>query len=106
MASSWRNTAAISVICCICSHWSHGMFDRKMNQAREVRDAELSHDPATISVDGLAGQRQPLGNFRARGARNRHMQHLALAFAQALERAQRLGVAQDRSDHERGNLWA
>src|SRR5258706_13419520 len=61
--------------------------DCALQERGVIDDAELLHQPAAIGLDRLRGEIDGAGDLGARAAFDDELQHLALARAQALERA-------------------
>src|SRR5690242_12495273 len=69
------------------------MLDGELDQARNVADLELLHQPAAIGLDGLRRQRQHLRDLRAGTAFDDQLQDFPLALAEALQRAGGVALA-------------
>jgi hypothetical protein len=63
------------------------MLDRKLDQGRQIAQAQFPHHPAAICIDGLGRETQNATDSRTGIPFGRQLQNFALAFAQALDQA-------------------
>lgn len=63
------------------------MLHRELDQAGQVFDAQLGHQPAAIGFDRFRRQGENPGNLGAGIALDHHLQDLSLPSAQSLQRA-------------------
>src|ERR1035437_6640828 len=68
------------------------VLDRKLYEIRDTLYAEFLHQPATVGLDRLGRKSNGCGNLGAGAPLDHQLQHVALARAQAVQRAHAAGT--------------